>query len=134
MAICFGLTGCKKSTPAEPKSAEPAVGQPKAVAEVDLTSTLDKLKEKAESMNVDELKEMAEKYKGQYLSVKRDMTAKQEVLSKLIEAKKFGPEIQGLGKDVEILKTALSSLKERMMVYVGALKAQGVDTSSFTIE
>ena len=138
MAICFGLTGCKKSTPEEQSPAEQVTELVKAEVEksagIDMTSTLDKLMEKAKSMSVDELKATAEKYKEQYLSVKSDLTAKNDVLTKLIEAKKYGPEVQGLGKDVEILKTTLSSLKERMMVYVDALKAQGVDISSFTLE
>ncbi len=125
MVICLGFTGCKKSTPAEPKSAAPAV---------DLTSAIDKLKEQAKSMNVDELKEMAEKYKAQYLSTESKLNSTNEILSKLIEAKKFGPEIEGLGKDVENLKAKLSSIKERLAVYVDALKAQGVDINSFTLE
>ena len=146
IAICFGFTGCKKSTPEEPKSVEQSVEQTQPSAEqaagstsspqagVDMTISIDKLKEQTKSMNVDALKSMAEKYKAQYLSMKNELAAKQEVMSKLIEAKKFGPEIEGLGKDVEILKTTLSSLKERMMVYVDTLKAQGVDISSFTLE
>jgi hypothetical protein len=138
VAICFGLTGCKKSTPEEQSPAEQAGELVKAEVEqtvgVDMTSTLDKLMEQAKSMSVDELKATAEKYKAQYLSMKNELTAKNEVLSKLIEDKKFGPEVQGLGNDVEILKSTLSSLKERMMIYVDALKAQGVDISSFTLE
>ncbi|MBN1392831.1 MAG: hypothetical protein JW947_08525 [Sedimentisphaerales bacterium] len=141
ITICFGLTGCKKSTPDTAEEQSPAEqvselvkAEVEEAAGIDMTSTLDKLKEQAKSMNVDELKEMAEKYKAQYLSVKNDLTTKNDLLSKLIESKKFGPEIEGLGKDVEILKTTLSSLKERMMVYVDALKAQGVDISSFTLE
>ena len=141
MAICFGLTGCKKSTPdtAEERSpAEQVTELVKAEVEksagIDMTSTLDKLMEQAKSMSVDELKATAEKYKAQYMSVKNDLTAKQDLLSKLIESEKFGPEVQGLSKDVEILKNTLSSLKERMMVYVDALKAKGTDISSFMLE
>lgn len=179
MAICFGFTGCKKSTPAEQKPAASAVEQTKAVAEqaapavqekvaevqksaeetaqksaeaaqpaveqakealtsaaaeVDLTSPLEKLKEQAKSMNVDTLKAMAEKYKAQYLSTQSKLASTQEVLSKLVKEGKIGPEIQGLAKDVESLNTTLASLKERMMVYMDVLKAQGIDISGFAIE
>jgi hypothetical protein len=103
-------------------------------AEVDLTSTIDKLKEQAKSMNIDALKATAEKYKAQYLSMKNDLTTKKDQLAKLTEAGKTGAEVLGLSKDVENLTATLSSLKERMMVYVDALKAQGVDISSFTVE
>lgn len=85
-------------------------------------------------MNVDTLKATAEKYKAQYLSKKNDLTATMEQLSKLTQAGKTGAEVLGLSKDVEGLTATLSSLKERMMVYVDALKAQGVDISSFTLE
>jgi uncharacterized protein involved in copper resistance len=120
------------------ETAQPAVEQAKealttAAAEVDLTSPLDKLKEQAAKMSIDALKATAEKYKTQFLSTQSDLTAKTDLLAKIPTMDKLGPEAQALTKDIQTLTTTLSSLKERMMVYVDALKAQGVDIGSFTL-
>ena len=116
------------------ESAKPAAEEVKqalttAAAEVDLTSPLDTLKAQAAKMSIDALKATAEKYKTQFLSTKSDITNKTDQMSKMSP----GAEVQGLAKDIQILTNSLASLKERMMVYVDALKAQGVDISSFTL-
>lgn len=102
-------------------------------AEIDLTSSLDALKEQAKQMSVDALKATAEKYKTQLLSTQGDMTSKMELLSKIPMTEKLGAEAQALTKDITALTSTISSLKDRMMVYVNALKAQGIDISSFKI-
>jgi hypothetical protein len=100
-------------------------------AEIDLTSSLDTLKEQAKQMSVDALKETAEKYKAEFLGTQKDWTAKTEALAKIPMTEKLGAEAQALTKDITSLTSAMASLKDRMMVYVNALKAQGIDISSF---
>jgi hypothetical protein len=116
------------------ESAKPAAEPVKealtmAAAEIDLTSPLDTLKEQAAKMSVDALKATAEKYKTQFLSTKSDITNKTDQMSKMSP----GAEVLGLSKDIQILTNSLAPLKERMMVYVDALKAKGVDVNSFTL-
>ena len=182
IAICFGMAGCKKSTPEAPKPAPKAVEQPKpaaqqaapatqqpaaqaqqtatqtqqaaqettqkaaetakpaaeqaaqamtaTAADVDLTSPIDKLKEQAKSMNADALKATAEKYKTQFMTMKDTLAAKTELLNKIPLTDKLGPEAQALTKDIKTITDSMASIKERMGVYVDALKAKGVDTSS----
>jgi hypothetical protein len=155
------LVGCKKETPSsgsgtEPapmvspetqkalkETAEKAVEAAKPVlqdvkqalvakaAEIDLTSSLDTLKEQAKQMSVDALKETAEKYKAQFLTTQTDWTAKTEALTKIPMTEKLGAEAQALTKDITTLTNTMASLKDRMMVYVNALKAQGIDVSNY---
>jgi len=104
-----------------------------AAAEVDLTSSMDKLKEHAKQMSVDALKATAEKYKAQFLSTKNSLETKADLLSKIPWTELLSTEAQSLKKDIQTLTDTLASLKDRMAVYVDALKAQGVDISSFTL-
>jgi flagellum-specific peptidoglycan hydrolase FlgJ len=178
IGIIAGLFGCKKSTPAEPKAAEPAVKQTQpaaekaapavqqtaddaqksaeetaqkaaesaqpaaeqvkealttAAAEIDLTSPIETLKEQAKKMSIDALKATAEKYKAKFLSTKADLATKTDQQAKILATGKSGADVLALAKDIQTLTNTLDSLKERMMVYVDILKAQGVDISSFTL-
>jgi hypothetical protein len=161
IGLSIVLVGCKKETPSADSGTEPApmvspetqkalqetatkaVEAAKPVmqdvkqalvtkaAEIDMTSSLDVLKEQAKQMTVDALKETAEKYKAQFLTTQGDMTSKMDLLSKIPMTEKLGAEAQALTKDITTLTNSLASLKERMMIYVNALKAQGIDVSSF---
>jgi hypothetical protein len=163
IGLSMSLAGCKKETPSADSGTEPAplvspetqkalqetaakaVEAAKPVmqeakqalvakaAEIDLTSSLDTLKAQAKQMSVDALKETAEKYKVQFLQTQGDMASKMDLLSKIPMTEKFGAEAQALTKDITALTSTLASLKDRMMVYVNALKAQGIDISSFKI-
>jgi predicted nucleic acid-binding Zn-ribbon protein len=120
------------------EAAKPALPEVKQAlvtkaAEIDMTSSVDKLKEQAKQMSVDALKATAEKYKTQLLSTQSDITSKMDLLSKIPMTEKLGAEAQALTKDITTLTNTMASLKDRMMVYVNALNAQGVDVSSFTL-
>jgi hypothetical protein len=128
----------QETTQKAAENVKPAAEQVKqtltaTAAEIDLASPIDTLKEKAKQMSIDALKATAEKYKAQFLSTKSDLTTKTDLLSKIPMMDKLGPEAQALTKDIQTLTSTLASLKERMMVYVDALKTQGVDISSFTL-
>jgi myosin heavy subunit len=118
------------------ETAKPALQEAKQAlvakaAEIDLTSSLDKLKEQAKQMSVDALKATAEKYKSQLTSSQGEMTSKMDLLSKIPMTEKLGAEAQALTKDITTLTNTMASLKDRMMVYVNTLKAQGIDISSY---
>jgi hypothetical protein len=163
IGLSIGLAGCKKepvavesvkeqAAPAASETqkalqetaakaveaAKPVMEQAKqalvtAAADVDLTSSIDKLKEQAKQMSVDALKATAEKYKAQFLATQKDMTAKTETLAKIPLTEKLGAEAQALTKDITTLTGTLASLKDRMMVYVDTLKAQGIDIAGFML-
>lgn len=178
IGISVGLFGCKKSPPAEPKAAEPALEQIQpaaeqsapavqqtaddaqksseeatkkaaesagsageqvkedlttAAAKIDLTSPIETLKEQAAKMSIDALKATAEKYKAKFLSTKADLATKTDQQAKILATGQSGADVLALAKDIQTLTNTLDSLKERMMVYVDILKAQGVDISSFTL-
>ncbi len=128
----------QETTQKAAETAKPAVEQAKqalttAAAEIDLTSSIDALKEKAKQMSVDALKATAEKYKAQFLSTKTNLATKTDQLAKIPAMEKLGTEAQALTKEIQTLTNSLAALKERMTVYVDALKAQGVDISSFKL-
>jgi hypothetical protein len=120
------------------EAAKPVVQEAKQAlvtkaAEVDLTSSMDIIKGQAKQMSVDALKATAEKYKAQFLTTQGDMKSKMDLLSKIPMTQKLGTEAQALTKDITTLTSTLSSIRDRMMVYVDALKAQGIDISSFKL-
>lgn len=171
IVIGFGLLGCKKSPPAEPKPTnqnQPATKQAapnieqtteakKALeettkqatkkaksaaeqaqqplltkaADIDLTSSIDTLKEQAKKMSTDALKATAEKYKTQLSLTQSELTAKNDQLAKIPPAERRTAKAQALTKEIMTLTKSWASLSERMAVYVNTLKAKGVDTSSF---
>lgn len=128
----------QKTTQKATENAKPAVEQAKqtltaTVAEINLTSSIDTLKEQAKKMSIDALKATAEKYKTQILSTNSNLTTKMNQLAKIPAMEKLGTETQALTKEIQTLTDSLDSLKERMMVYVDALNAQGVDISTFKL-
>lgn len=128
----------KETTEKTVQAVKPVVEEAKqalqtAAAEIDLTSSIDTLKEQAGQMSIDALKATAEKYKAQILSVKTDLASKTESLAKVPLAEKLGAEAQALTKEIQTLTSAIAPLKDRMMIYVDALKAKGVDISAFKL-
>lgn len=131
-------TVINKTTETAAEAVKPVVEEAKqalqtAAAEIDLTSSIDKLKEQAQQMSVDALKATAEKYKAQILSTKTDLTAKTESLAKIPLTEKLGAEAKVLTSDIKTLTSAMASLKDRMTVYVDALKAKGVDVAGLKL-
>lgn len=134
----FDMKAVQETTQKAAQAVQPTVEQAKqalqtAAAEVDLTSSIESLKEQAKQMSVDALKATAEKYKEQLLATKSDLAAKTESLAKIPLTEKLGAEAQALTGDIKTLTTTMTSLKERMMIYVDALKAQGIDISAFKL-
>lgn len=134
----FDMNAVQETTKKAAEAVKPVVEEAKqvlqtAAAEIDLTSSIDKLKEQAQIMSVDALKATAEKYKAKILSTQTDLTAKTESLAKIPLTEKLGAEAQALTGDIKILTTSMASLKDRMMIYVDALKAQGIDISAFKL-
>ena len=126
----------KETTEKATESAKPAAEQAKqqlitTAANIDLTSSIDTLKAQAEQMSVDALKATAEKYKTQLASTKSELDAKNDQLAKIPAAdRRTSTEAMTLTKEIMTLTNSWASLRERMAVYVDALKAKGADTGS----
>lgn len=118
---------------AKPAAEQTAQSLSSTAAAVDLTSPIDKLKEQVKSMDIDALKATAEKYKAQFMTLKNELATKTDLLNKIPLADKLGPDAQSLTKDIQTITSSMSSIKERMGVYVDALKAKGIDISSFAL-
>ena len=100
---------------------------------VDETKPISEVKAEAETMSVEQLKEIALKYK-------KAIEAKQPEIDKILEQIKAIPIAEALGEEAKSLKTeadqltkSLSALKERFQVYYDKLVELKADVSALTL-
>jgi uncharacterized protein YfcZ (UPF0381/DUF406 family) len=137
-ALVLGVFSCKKETPTAPQpsgsaaSSAPASGT-SGIAGIDLSSSIEQLKEAAAKMDLASLQGTAQKYVD-------EITSKQAQLEKLMEkfaaiplAQKASSEAQAIQKDILNLTNAVSDLTTRLNVYVQAIAEKGGDISKFKI-
>lgn len=100
---------------------------------VDETKPLSEVKSEAETMTVEQLKDIAMKYK-------KAIEAKQPEIDKLMEqikaipiAEALGDEAKSLKADVEQLNSSLKGLKERFDVYYNKLIELKADVSNLKL-
>ncbi|HOQ05772.1 MAG TPA: hypothetical protein PKY88_11220 [Anaerohalosphaeraceae bacterium] len=137
-ALILAAWGCsKKESPSAPKptgsAAQPASSSAGTVAGIDLSSSIEQLKESAAKMDLASLEKTAQKYVD-------EITAKQAQLEKLMEkfaaiplAQKAGSEAQAIQKDILDLTNAVSDLTSRLNVYVQYIAEKGGDVSKFKV-
>jgi len=102
-------------------------------SDVDETKPLSEVKAEAETMTVEQLKEVAMKYK-------KAIEAKQPEINKLMEQLKAVPLTEALGEeakalkaDIEELNSSLKSLRERFNIYYNKLVELKADVSGLTL-
>jgi chromosome segregation ATPase len=102
-------------------------------SDVDETRPLSEVKSEAETMTVEQLKDIAMKYK-------KAIEAKQPEINKLMEqlkavplTKALGEEAKTLKADIEQLNSSLKSLRERFDIYYNKLVELKADVSGLTL-
>lgn len=100
---------------------------------VDETKPISEVKAEAETMSVEQLKEVALKYK-------KAIEAKQPEIDKILEQIKaiplteaLGDEAKSLKAEVDTLTSSLSALRERFDVYYNKLVELKADVSALTL-
>ena len=92
---------------------------------IDLEKTVSDLKAEAAKMDVESLTAVATKYKDAILAKQADMKTLMDKLAAIPATEKLGTEAKNLTAEIKTLTDAIAPLKERLAVYVDAIKAKG---------
>jgi ABC-type transporter Mla subunit MlaD len=98
--------------------------------DVDLEKTVADLKAEAAQMDIENLKEVAAKYKEALAAKETELKALVDKLSAVPLTEKLGKEAQGLTAEIKTLTDGVAALQERFQVYVDALTAKGADVKA----
>ncbi len=130
-AVMLAVWGCSKKGSSSVSS--PSASSQTETAGIDLTSSIEQLKQAAAKMDLASLEKTAQKYVD-------EITSKQAQLEKLMEkfaviplAQKAGNEAQAIQKDILNLTNAVSDLTARLNVYVQYIAEKGGDISKFKL-
>ena len=115
VVFCLLLLGCGK----------------KAVS-VDETTPLSEVKAQAEKMTVQQLREMATKYKNAITVAIADKD-KLEASVKNLSAEEMLKKVEALKADIDKIESKVSALKERLQVYLDELKKKGESITGLEI-
>lgn len=137
-ALVLAGWGCsKKESPSAPEptgsATQPSGPSAGTAAGIDLSSSIEQLKESAAKMDLASLEKTAQQYVD-------EITSKRDQLEKLMEkfaaiplAQKAGTEAQAIQKDILDLTNAVSDLTSRLNVYVQYIAEKGGDISKFKV-
>ena len=89
------------------------------------------VKQEASSMSVDDLKAKAAEYQKAIQAKMEEIEPITQKLADLPLAEKMGEEAQALQEDMGNLTADISALKERLTVYLDALKEQGESVKEY---
>jgi hypothetical protein len=81
-------------------------------------------------MDIENLKEVAAKYKEAIAEKETELKAVMDKLSAVPLTEKLGKEAQALTGEIKTLTDGVSALQERFQVYIDALTAAGVDVKA----
>ena len=98
--------------------------------DIDLEKTVADLKAEAAQMDIENLKEVAAKYKEALTGKETELKALVDKLSAVPLTEKLGKEAQGLTTEIKTLTDGVAALQERFQVYVDALTAKGADVKA----
>ena len=98
--------------------------------DIDLEKTVADLKAEAAQMDIENLKEVAAKYKEAIAGKETEIKALLDKLSAVPLTEKLGKEAQGLTGEIKTLTDGVAALQERFQVYIDALTAKGADVKA----
>jgi ABC-type transporter Mla subunit MlaD len=93
--------------------------------EIDLDKAVADLKAEAAQMDIESLKEIANKYKEAMAAKEKDLKALMEKYSAVPLTEKLSEEAQALSGEIKTVTDALAALRERFQVYIDALAEKG---------
>ena len=97
----------------------------------DTEKPVSEVKSEAATLTVADLKAKAADYQSAIQSKLQEIEPIKEQLANIPLAEKLGDEAKALQADISTLTQDLNALKERLAVYVDALKAQGESVSEY---
>jgi len=93
---------------------------------VDTTKPISEVKAEAEKMNVQQLREIALKYKNAIAEKTKEV---EKLTAQIKPTELLSNETKKIQADINNIKTSVDSLTERFKIYYNALKEKGGDTS-----
>lgn len=147
------LAGCSKKedptkTPLEPEVAETTGSLTadsnrvtEAVAavkesfsmDIDMDKAIADLKAEAARMDLESLTQVASKYKAVLAEKQAEMKTLMDKLAAVPMAEKMGTEAKELTTEIKTLTDSVAPLKERISVYLEAIKAKGGDIKALML-
>ncbi len=101
--------------------------------DIDLDKTVSDLKAEAAKMDIESLKTIAAKYKDAITEKQDSLKSLMDKLSAIPMTEKMGTEAKSLTTEIKTLTDSIAPLKERLSVYVDAIKAKGGDVQGLTL-
>ena len=98
--------------------------------DIDLENTVADLKAEAAQMDIENLKEVAAKYKEAIAVKETELKAMVDKLSAVPLTEKLGKEAQAITGEIKNLTDGVAALQERLQVYIDALTAKGGDVKA----
>ena len=98
--------------------------------DIDLEKTVADLKAEAAQMDIENLKEVAAKYKEALAGKEAELKTLMDKLSAVPLTEKLGKEAQGLTAEIKTLTDGVAALQERFQVYIDALTEKGADVKA----
>ena len=145
------MAGCgkKEEPPKAPEAREEATGmmdsmkdaaekaaetvKEKLSMDIDLEKAISDLKAEAAEMDIKNLQKVAAKYKDAITANMEKLQPLRDKLAAIPMTEKLGEEARTLTDEIKSLVDAISPLKERLGVYVDAIKAKGGDVKDFAL-
>jgi predicted nucleic acid-binding Zn-ribbon protein len=97
----------------------------------DTTTPVAELEQEAETLTVDDLKAKASTYQELIAEKMQSLQPLQEKLKEIPLTEQMGEEARALQDDLKDLQAELGDLKDRLAVYVDALKEKGESVQDF---
>jgi len=94
---------------------------------VDETKPIAEIKTEAATMDVEQLRAIAKKYKDALVARQAEVKKLTDSLAAIPLTEKLGEEAKGLTADIDSLMKSVQALSERFQVYYDQIKAKGGD-------
>ena len=123
------ISGCSKK--------ENGGGSPEAkgsVPKVSETTTIESIKNALPKLDIKQLESAAEDYKELISAKNADLTDIMDKITKIPLAEKLGEEAKSLKSELDVITESISSLTERLNLYVDQIKANGGDIANYDIK
>lgn len=97
----------------------------------DTSTPVAELEEEAQTLSVDDLKAKAESYQEAIAARLQELEPIKEKLAEIPVMEQMGDEAAALKDDIQSLQADMSALKERLDVYIEALKEKGESVQAY---
>ena len=125
--LVMAAGGCSK------KESGTSTGSAGSTAGINLSASIESLKEAAAKMDLASLEKTAQKYVDEIAAKQSELKKLMDQFSAIPLAEKMGEKAKALQDDITKLTGTISQLTERLQVYLDSIKEKGGDISKYTL-